>query len=103
MVCKPRPEGSVTEDAQQGLSVRPPPNWNRRRSLGDVEEYVKTQRRWRSSTLSYPRVPFVALILPIAAPSSANVLQALDQFNPHDVFCMLVAELTFDAEPQRRP
>ena len=71
--------------------------------FGDVEDGVKTGRDEELfQRRSYRCIPFVPLILPISASPSANVLQALDQFDPHDIFCMLIAELVFDAEPQGR-
>jgi hypothetical protein len=97
MVCKPRQEGSVTEDAQQVCRQD-----RHRQSEGTLWVTLRSTLRCNADGslqyLLYPRVPFIALILPISASPSANVLQALDQFDPHHVFCMLVAELALDAE-----
>src|SRR6266404_7667279 len=52
--------------------------------------------------ISYAGVPFVATILPVAATPAVDVAEALDGFDPHDVFGHLVAKLTLEPQPQRR-
>src|SRR5207244_8564808 len=47
-------------------------------------------------------VPLVALILPIPALSAADVAKRLHQFDHHHILGLLVAELPFEAETERR-
>ena len=49
-----------------------------------------------------PCIPIIAAVFPIAALALAEALKALDQFDFLDVFRHLIAELTFDPEPQGR-
>ncbi len=48
------------------------------------------------------RVPGIAKVFPIAALAPTKRRETLDRLDPHDVFRHLVAELTFDTQPQRR-
>src|SRR6185436_17312741 len=49
-----------------------------------------------------PGVPLVTLIFPIAALAAGDVGEALDQLDPHQIFGVLVAQLTLDPQPDRR-
>lgn len=46
--------------------------------------------------------PLIAALSPVAAPATAKMGEALDQFDRVDVFRHLVAQLTFHPNPQRR-
>src|SRR5439155_24808106 len=49
-----------------------------------------------------PRVPLVALVFPIATLAPGDALEALDQFDAHDIFGMLVTKLSLDPQTDRR-
>lgn len=49
-----------------------------------------------------PREPFVALVFPIAAFASGDLVEAGDEFQFPNIFGVLVAQLVFDSEAQRR-
>jgi hypothetical protein len=51
---------------------------------------------------SYPRIPFIAAILPKAAMATADVRKALDEFDRHYIFGHLIAELALYPDAQRR-
>src|SRR6516164_3389327 len=51
---------------------------------------------------SYPRVPFIATIVPKAAAATADVRKAFEEFDPHYIFGHLIAERALDSEAQRR-
>src|SRR5246127_3115145 len=51
---------------------------------------------------SYPRIPFIATILPKAAMATADVRKALDEFDRHYIFGHLIAELALYPDAQRR-
>src|SRR5579863_695422 len=48
-------------------------------------------------------VPFVAAVLPEPAPAAAELVEAFDGADAHDVFGHFIAELPFHPQPQRRP
>mgnify|MGYP003694082237 CR=1 FL=1 len=54
------------------------------------------------SILLDARVPLVALILPIPALSVTDAGKRLHQFDHHHILGLLVAELPFEAETERR-
>src|SRR5262249_30997656 len=49
-----------------------------------------------------PRVPFIAAIFPKSAPAASKTVEAVRNLDTHQILCVLVAELAFDAQPQRR-
>src|SRR5438309_5054346 len=56
----------------------------------------------RLTVSSNSRVPFVALVFPIPSFAAGDGLEALDELDPHDVFSVLVAELSLDPQTDRR-
>src|SRR2546422_56585 len=56
----------------------------------------------RLTVSSNSRVPFVALVFPIPSFAAGDGLEALDEPDPHDVFSVLVAELSLDPQTDRR-
>ncbi len=52
--------------------------------------------------LKSPRVPSVTLVFPIAALALADPRKAVDRLDAHDELGVLVAELPFDAQTNRR-
>jgi hypothetical protein len=55
----------------------------------------------RASPLSDPRIPLVTAIFPKPALSAPKPVEPASQFNAHNIFCVLVAELPFDPQPER--
>src|SRR5246127_3500583 len=51
---------------------------------------------------SYPRIPFIATILPKAAMATADVRKALDEFDRHYIFGYLIAELALPRRCHRQ-
>lgn len=50
----------------------------------------------------YTRVPLLALIFPIPTLPATNASKRLHQFDHHHILGLLVAELSFEAEMERR-
>jgi hypothetical protein len=69
-------------------------------TVGHTTRSPKT--RLIRGSASYPRVPLITPIFPIAAAAAMQIGEALHQLDAHDVFRHLVAELPFEAQPQRR-
>ena len=85
----------------------------KRARLGHARSYHRRPNTWRNSEAECSiqlftrrgldsRVPGIAKVFPIAALAPTKRCETLDRLDPHDVFCHLVAELTFDTQPQRR-
>src|SRR5260221_8589925 len=51
---------------------------------------------------SYPGVPLIAFVFPVAALAAADVREALHQLDAHDVLGHLVAELALHTHADRR-
>src|SRR5262245_37995399 len=67
------------------------------RRMGSASRY-----RCSDGRRSNPRVPFVAVVFPIAAIAPADSVEAVDRLDAGDEFRHLVAELPFYAETHRR-
>ena len=50
---------------------------------------------------SNPRIPLIAAIFPEPALSAPDPVEPIGQFDAHHIFCVLVAELPFDPQPER--
>src|SRR5271154_4531197 len=66
-----------------------------RRLRGSEKRSQNSRRRLDS------RPPSVALVFPIPAFAATDMFEALDEFDPLDIFRVLVAELAFAAQPHR--
>src|SRR5258708_2847821 len=81
-------------------------NWGSRANARDLSAsagrpgHGDFARLWRYH--SDPRIPLITAIFPIAATAAMQIGEALHQLDAHDVFCHLVAELPFEAQPQWR-
>src|SRR6201997_5557603 len=81
-------------------------NWGSRANARDLSASMARPghgdfaRVWRYH--SDPRIPLIPAIFPIAAASAMQVGYAPHQLDAHDVLRHLVAELPFEAQPQRR-
>src|SRR5260370_14033933 len=53
-------------------------------------------------SLSLPRIPLVAAVLPEAALAAGDVGKAIHRLDAVDVFGVLVADMTLHPQPQRR-
>src|SRR4029453_12764036 len=51
---------------------------------------------------SDPGVPLVAVVLPVAAFAATDTREAVDELDHVHILGVFVAELSFDAQPQRR-
>ncbi len=54
----------------------------------------------RASPRSNPRIPLVTAIFPKPALSAPEPVEPVSQLDAHQIFCVLVAELPFDPQPQ---
>src|ERR1700756_1032928 len=81
-------------------------NWGSRPNTRDLSASTARPghgdfaRVWRYH--SDPRIPLIPAIFPIAAAAAMPLGEALHQPDAHDVLRHLVAELPFEAQPQRR-
>ena len=50
---------------------------------------------------SDPCIPFIPAVFPKPALSAPDPVEPIGYLNVHNIFCVLVAELPFDAQPQR--
>lgn len=55
----------------------------------------------RASPLSDPGIPLVAAIFPEPTLSAPDLVEPAGQLDAHHIFCVLVAELPFDPQPER--
>ena len=55
----------------------------------------------RASPLSDPGIPLVASIFPEPTLSAPDLVEPVGQLDAHHIFCVLVAELPFDPQPER--
>lgn len=56
----------------------------------------------RNGACLNPRIPLIAAIFPKSAPAAPETVEAVRDLDTHQIFCLLVAELAFDTQPQRR-
>jgi hypothetical protein len=56
---------------------------------------------FRGSCRSDPGVPLVAAIFPKSALAAPQPVEPVGHLDAHQIFCVLVAELPFDPQPQR--
>jgi hypothetical protein len=87
--------------AENGPTSRTDGDWAWRDPVAAMASTNPPTRLTNTSGLKSP-LPFVASILPIAAPAAGDGLNALDELDSHQILGLLVAKLSLDPQPNRR-